>query len=132
PRQGINTCGANDIFFFDTRKDAAGDLVYVANKKMPEPVLLPKRFLFPLITAKQFRKENEPVAKWVLLPYHQNGKPLKQEDVAHYPELMDYLNIHQSVLKNRKGVMLGAMLSGGCWWRLLGVGAYNFFPYKIV
>jgi hypothetical protein len=28
--------------------------------------------------------------------------------------------------------MLNAMLKRGHWWAMLGVGEYNFFPYKVV
>ncbi|MCO5280168.1 MAG: hypothetical protein M9931_03810 [Chitinophagales bacterium] len=29
-------------------------------------------------------------------------------------------------------MMLNAMLKRGHWWAMLGVGEYNFFPYKVV
>ena len=28
--------------------------------------------------------------------------------------------------------MLNALLNRGHWWAMLGVGEYNFFPYKVV
>lgn len=48
------------------------------------------------------------------------------------PELKNYLEENKEALQNRKGVMLNAMMKRGHWWAMLGVGAYNFFPHKIV
>jgi hypothetical protein len=49
-----------------------------------------------------------------------------------FPELQSYLEENNESLRSRKGVMLNAMLNRGHWWAMLGVGEYNFFPYKIV
>lgn len=131
PRQGINTCGANDIFFFDDLTEINNDLVSVSNKSKNK-IILPKKFIFPLITSKEFKKETSKPSKWVLLPYNKNGKPLEWKQIQQYPELRFYLESNEDVLKNRKGVMLNALINRGYWWSMLGVGEYNFFPYKVV
>lgn len=131
PRQGINTCGANDIYFFDTLTDEDDKLVRVSNKHKNE-ILLPKEFVFPLITAKEFKSEKTSPSKWVLLPYNTNGKPLEWSQIEMFPELKNYLEENKERLQGRKGVMLNAMLKRGHWWAMLGVGEYNFFPYKVV
>ncbi len=131
PRQGINTCGVNDIFFFDSLTPVNEELVLVSNKKKIN-VVLPKKFIFPLITAKDFKGENTSPAKWALLPYNKNGKPLNYKQIQMFPELGIYLEENKESLQSRKGVMLNAMLNRGQWWALLGVGYYNFFPFKIV
>ncbi len=131
PRQGINTCGANDVYFFDTLEEVSDDLVCVSNKSKAN-ILLPKKFIAPLITSKEFKGKASPPSKWVFLPYNNNGKPLEWEQIQMYPELRTYLQRNKKVLQKRKGVMLNTMLSRGYWWAMLGVGAYSFFPYKIV
>lgn len=131
PRQGINTCGANDIYFFDSLTEVNKDLVCVSNKSK-ENIILPHKFIFPLITSKEFKSKLTSPNKWVLLPYNENGKALEWEQIQMHPELSSYLEKNKHVLQNRKGVMLNAMLKRGHWWAMLGVGEYNFFPYKVV
>ncbi len=129
PRQGINTCGANDVFFFDTLMEKNNELVVVSNK-FKSNIVLPRKYIYPLITAKQFREQEG--NKWVLLPYATNGKPLDWQEIEHYPELKTYLETNKEKLHNRKGTMLQATIRRGYWWALLGVGEYNFAAYKIV
>ena len=131
PRQGINTCGANDVFFFDTLSEVNKYFVSVSNKSR-ENIVLPREYVFPLITSKEFKAETDSPHKWVLLPYNPNGKPLEWEQIQQLPELKRYIETNKELLQGRKGVMLKAMLSRGYWWSMLGVGVYNFFPYKIV
>ncbi len=131
PRQGINTCGANNIFFFDSLEEIDHRIVKVSNKNICN-VLLPKSFIYPLITAKEFKSGSTNPTKWVLLPYNANGKTLEWKQIERFPELSGYLEKNKNDLQNRKGVMLQAMLKRGHWWSMLGVGDYNFFPYKVV
>lgn len=131
PRQGVNTCGANDVYFFNKYEVINEELVNVSNKSK-EDIILPEEFVFPLITSKEFITEESRPSKWVLLPYHFNGKPLEWNQIQKYPELRLYLEASKEILRSRKGVMLSAMLSRGYWWAMLGVGGYNFFPYKVV
>ena len=131
PRQGINTCGANDVYFFDTLEEVNDDLVSVSNKSKSN-IILPKKYVLPLITSKEFKAEITSPSKWVFLPYNRNGKPLEWEQIQMYHELNNYLEKNKEILLKRKGVILNAMLSRGHWWAMLGVGEYNFFPYKIV
>jgi hypothetical protein len=131
PRQGINTCGANNVYFFDDLTYLTEDLVCVSNKSR-DNIVLPKKFIFPLISSKEFKGNSSTPSKWVLLPYNRNGKPLELKQIQQFPELSNYLESNKDILQGRKGVMLNAIISRGHWWALLGVGEYNFFPYKVV
>lgn len=131
PRQGINTCGANEVFFFDQYEDLGNGQVRVSNKQQ-EGVILPKQFVYPLISSSNFKQEIAEPAKWVLLPYNKNGRPLEWKQILGFPALAEYLEKHSKQLQSRKGVMLNALFKRGQWWALLGVGEYCFFPYKIV
>lgn len=131
PRQGINTCGANDVYFFDDLVDVNEHLVRVSNKSR-DNVILPKKFIFPLITSKEFKGDLSNPSKWVLLPYNISGKPLEWKQIQQSPELSSYLESNKESLQGRKGVMLNSMLKRGHWWAMLGVGEYNFFPCKVV
>lgn len=126
PRQGVNTCGANDILFFEKYQD-----LDEAHCLLNDEIVLPKKFVFPLLTSKNFKipLSNQ---KWVLLPYKKNGKPLTWTEIEEFAYLKNYLLKHQNKLANRKGKILHALMSRGYWWAMLGVGKYNFAPYKIV
>jgi len=131
PRQGVNTCGANEVFFFDNLKERSGDLVELSNKQF-SGIILPRQFVYPLICNKDFKMDGLQPSKWVLLPYNRNGRPLEAEYIKSFPTLENYLNERKDILKSRKGVMLNATIKRGYWWALLGVGEYSFFPFKIV
>ncbi|MBI4658538.1 MAG: SAM-dependent DNA methyltransferase [Verrucomicrobia bacterium] len=116
PRQGVNTCGANRVFIFDS---------------LPEG--LPGEFLFPLITSECFRNGDTSPRRHVLLPYDTTtGKPLTETALCHHPALWTYLLAHRDELLARKGTMLNTWLKRGLWWALLGVGDYSFAPFKVV
>lgn len=114
PRQGVNSCGANDIFIFDTNKG-----------------LLPKQFLFPLLSKEHWKGDNTP-SRWVLLPYDKTtGRPLSWSQIQEYPSLAEYLLSKKSFLSMRKGTMIRSSIKKGIWWAALGVGPYSFSPFKV-
>lgn len=116
PRQGVNTCGANRVFIFDSAPEG-----------------LPGEFLFPLITSDCFRNGATPPRRHVLLPYDTDtGKPLTESAIRSHPALWSYLLAHKDELLARKGTMLGTWLKRGLWWALLGVNDYSFAPFKVV
>jgi len=129
PRQGVNTCGANEVFFFDSCVEQ-GEYCVLSNKVVRE-CILPKKYIQPLITTGNF-KENENPLKWVFLPYNSDGKPLTFHQIEKENCLREYLLSKKEILENRKGTMLNAHIKRGIWWALLGVGEYNFSQYKIV
>lgn len=116
PRQGVNTCGANDVFIFDEL-----------------PFDLPQDFLFPLITKECFREEAPSPRKHVLLPYdQQTGRPLDSAKMRSILTLAAYFSTRKSRLLARKGTMLNTWMKRGIWWACLGVGGYSFAPFKVV
>lgn len=137
PRQGVNTCGANDWFFFDHYEMLDEHLCEVVVSEeialnSHKKIVLPRRYVYPLLTGKNFRESESQPHKWVLLPYLPNGKPLEPRQVLADEHLSKYLLNSRKHLENRKGTMLSAWLNKGYWYALLGVGDYNFYPWKIV
>ncbi len=127
PRQGINTCGANNIFFFNSYED-----VSPTNCLLNNTHLLPKEFVFPLIVSDNFNSKDTSPKKWVLLPYAKTGKPLKLQTIQKNPLLWSYLEQNMSELKARKGKLIQTWRDRGYWWALLGVGKYSFSKHKVV
>jgi hypothetical protein len=115
PRQGVNTCGANEIFIFNEEPD------------------LSKNFTFPLITKECFREENPSPHKYIVLPYDMSsGRPLEETALRSIPKLFAHFSRHKNKLCARKGTLLNTWTKRGVWWACLGVGEYNFAPFKIV
>ncbi|WP_462318262.1 Eco57I restriction-modification methylase domain-containing protein [Marinilabilia sp.] len=127
PRQGLNTCGANSIFFFSSYQKINDDLCIV-----DETIKLPSQFVFPLLKSINFKDQSQDPKAWVLIPYNHNGKPLSKKEINKYPELKSYLYSHHPKLTTRKGTLINAWINKGQWWAMLGVGSYNFSSYKVV
>jgi hypothetical protein len=109
-RQGINTLGANSIFFF---------------KKQP-PFASP--LLKPLLKSSDVNPFHYNKSYWVLLPYTDNGALISENDLQlHYPIAYNYLLKHKDVLQNRKSRFIKQ-----CWYALFGIGQYTFTKYKVV
>ena len=130
PRQGINTCGANRIFFFDSLRSEYRGACEVSNKFLT--ATLPSAYLYPLITSKNFAPNVSSPQKWVLLPYDQTGKILNDQEIRANDLLWSYFQKYESPLRDRKGLLINVWIKKGLWWALLGVGEYSFAPHKIV
>ena len=116
PRQGVNTCGANDVFIFTKALDD-----------------LPPEFVFPLVTKECFPAEDAVPRRYVLLPYDsRTGRPLSDAHLKARPALWHHFQLHKVALQSRKGTMLNAWIQHGRWWACLGVGKYSFAPFKII
>jgi hypothetical protein len=115
PRQGINTCGANSVFIFNSR-----------------PRELPDEYIFPLATGKLWEGGTDP-EKWILLPYSSDtARPLSPLEIKREKALWNYLNEYREKLQNRRGKFIRSMIEKGIWWALLGVGPYSFTPCKVI
>lgn len=131
PRQGVNTCGANGTLLFSDFKRLDDDLAEVFSKDHGN-VILPAKFLYPLLDKANFADPTCPPKRFVLLPYDpDSGKPLSLLDVKRHPELWQFLRRASSILKSRKGNLIGAWIKRGQWWASLGVGPYCFTPFKV-
>lgn len=116
PRQGVNTCGANNIFIFEEK-----------------PEHLPDKFVFPLATKDIWKNSDTVPHKWILLPYDgASAQPLSWADIERHEGLCRYLTDVRYQLETRKGTLIRAAILKGFWWSLLGVGPYSFAPYKVI
>ena len=121
-RQGVNPCGASRVLFL---RDVAAidDDRAEAESAVAGPVVLPRRFLYPLLTADQFRDPMASPRRWALLPHDPTtGQPLTPEQVAGCAELASYLERCRPLLENRRGQWLRQWIDRGRWWRCLASG----------
>jgi len=131
PRQGINTCGANDIFFFDKFEILDNHKVRLINKRNIE-LTIDKKYVYPLTVASTLKTDKPKPEKLVLIPHFENGKPLDFNTLYHEKELYSYLLRYKYELSNRKGVLINSWINKGFWWTLMGIGKYSFAKYKIM
>jgi len=108
PRQGINTLGANKIFFFDT-----------------PPFRSP--LIQPLLRSGDLEPFGVNPSRYVLLPYME-GRLLREEELlGDHPLVWEYLCLHKPVLEKR-----ASRFSQNNWYSLFGIGPYTFSPYLVV
>ncbi len=131
PRQGVNTCGANHVFFFNSYKLTAGNKVELLNSS-GEKLTVHSKFVFPLTVSSTLSKDKPVPEKLILIPHKANGKPIDYEELQAEEEMFLYLSKCKDILQNRKGVLINTWIKKGYWWALLGIGEYSFKPYKIM
>jgi hypothetical protein len=125
PRQGVNTCGANDVFIFERRGNRF-------RNGFGEECDLEEELLFPLMNAGSFGRPARTPPRWILTPHDtRTGRPLAWSVIAAYGGVADYLTRHRERLSRRKGILIQTHIGRGFWWSLLGVGPYAFAPWKV-
>lgn len=125
PRQGINTCGANDILIF---KPVDG----IFQNQLGEKIALENDLLLPLIDKSCF-SACSPKERLILTPHRKtDGKPLSLRELKQYPKTYAYLSSKKEAMEQRKGAMINAHIKRGLWWALLGVGPYSYAKWKVV
>jgi hypothetical protein len=125
PRQGVNTCGANDIFILERSTDGF-------RNGFGDEHELEEELLFPLMNAGNFGRSLRGPQRWILVPHDlRTGRPLAWEAIAKHGRVATYLSRHCEALTRRKGTLINAHIGRGFWWALLGVGPYAFAPWKV-
>ncbi len=131
PRQGVNAQGASAVFQIREIGEKKDGRLPVINSKGISG-FLPAEMVYPLMSAACFNdEETARPERWFFMPYSREGKVLSREQLEHYPDAVEWLKRHRKILENRKGVMLKSFVSRGIYWALLGVGSYNFAPWKL-
>lgn len=127
PRQGVNTCGANAVYFVERLRERGDDVEIRDGTGRLHTV--PRRFVYPVATPVEFVGARVP-ARWVVLPYEAStGRPLGTLDGT---GLERFFAAHRERLVARKGRMLRSAIEAGRWWSMLGVGTYCFGPWKVM
>lgn len=130
PRQWVNTCWANHVFMFDDYEEIDNYYVKLWNKKNNN-VILPKKYIEPLMDKKNFNWIENPQKRVLLLHNKNNWKPLEWSDFSSDDVLINYLNLWYDFLNARKWTLINVQISKGYWRGLLWVWPYSFKPYKI-
>ncbi|MDC7219197.1 MAG: N-6 DNA methylase [Spirochaetales bacterium] len=109
-RQGINTLGANGVYFFNEKPD------------------LEEALLHPLLRSGDVGENRAEPSRWVLLPYDGEGCLLEEKTLKKdYPKSWEYLLSRKDKLEGRK-----SRFAKKSWYALFGIGPYTFAPWKVV
>ncbi|MDA3849667.1 MAG: hypothetical protein PF447_00170, partial [Spirochaetaceae bacterium] len=109
-RQGINTLGANGIYFFNETPDLEPELI------------------FPLLRSGEISSWKHSPSRFCLIPYYPDGKIIEENVLKKdYPKTWEYLIKNKEHLSNRKSRFVKKH-----WYGLFGVGKYTFSPYKVI
>ncbi len=124
PRQGVNTCGAADIFIYTTVTELDDEHFLLSNKTHQNVKML-KSCVYPLVS--------KTTSKYIVILHDRTtGKPFSPEYIRARPVLQSFVQFHETILKNRKGSLIQNWVRRGLFWACLGVGPYNFFEYKVL
>lgn len=133
PRQGLNTCGANGIFFGDVVEGSLQDEVVLFKNLEGETFQVETFIIYPLLMRDNLTKGIEEPLRYVLLPYDRNtAKPLSERELSRYPQAFSYFESKREILLNRKGTLIQSAMNNTSPWALLGVGEYSFAPFKLL
>ncbi len=132
PRQGVNPCGATDLFVFD-RLERVDDAHVAVGNRSCDRAILPRRYVVPVVTPHTLAEPVHTPRRWMLVPHDQaTGRPLSHEQVEAEPALARYLASHEQRLRARRGPVLRRFVDAGRYWALLGVGPYSYAPFKVL
>jgi Eco57I restriction-modification methylase len=140
-REGVNTRGANGIFYVEQVGDGDENRILMRNipsagrKRVPqETAKVDKEHVYPLLMGKDVRRWTASPSMRILLP-HSPLSPtdpipessLRKHDKATYK----FLSKFETVLRRRRKFR-NFDPSSGAFYGLYNVGTYTFSPYKVV
>lgn len=109
-RQGVNTLGANSVFFFKKDPPFSSSLIK------------------PLLKSSDIKPFSCSASYHVLYPYNEEGRLIDEESLSiDYPTEYNYLRSNRELLTNRK-----SRFAQKNWYGLFGVGPYTSTEYKVV
>jgi hypothetical protein len=133
PRQGLNTCGANGVFFGDLVSGSLRDRVVGFRNLDGESFEIESSIVFPLLMRDNLTKGIKSPLRFVLLPYNpKTAKPLTKEEIQDLPLAEKYFTNKVPRLLTRRGTLIQSGMSKTSPWCLLGVGPYSFAPFKLL
>jgi len=131
PRQGVNCQGASGVFHLSEIGEEQDGRIPVRSKGGYRG-FLPSELVFPLMSTGSFSHSEESIPdRWIFMPYGKNGKILTPEELENFPDALEWLERHRTVLEQRRGMMLKKLMGKGLYWALIGVGPYTFAPWKL-
>lgn len=139
---GVNTGGANGIYWFERLANAGGGRWRVRNlpgrgksTDPPRTAELEHRFLFPLLTARDLRGWQALPRHWILLVQDPDRRVGIAEEVlaAEGPRALDYLRSYERRLRDRAAFRRYFQgRKSAAFYSMFNVGRYSLAPHKVV
>jgi len=140
--EGVNTGGANAVFWVDIVYKRPDGLVVVRNitegakvkvDEVTEPI--EPDLLYPLLRGRYVQRWQAVPSALIIVPQDptdaKHGYPEKKL-MANYPRCYDYLAKFHKVLENRPAYKKYLQPFGEPWYSLYDVKNYTFAPWKVV
>lgn len=139
--EGVNTGGANGVYWLEIVGQRPDGLVVVSNltegaKREVENVqtVIEPDLLYPLLRGRDVQRWQAQPSAYILMiqdPEKRTGIP---EDVmsVRYPKTYAYLKHFEDVLWQRKSQSVRRLMESGAFYSIFAVGDYTFAPYKVV
>lgn len=143
-REGVNTGGANGVFYLHLPEEVTGDdktltvRNLTAGIKRPVPEVtarLEGALIYPLLRGRDIRPWKAEPQSYILLT-HREGEGLRaipeQELKDKYPRVAQYLAEFAPILDQRRTRVVRNLMATGPFYSVFGIGDYTFAPYKVV
>ena len=147
--EGVNTGGANGVYWVRILETRADGLVVVENiterakRVVPQvTAVLEPDLLYPLLRGRDVaRWRAEPAAHILMVQDPQTRRGIPEEDLkARYPKTWEYLNRFEPILRERAAFKryftrrdkTGTVVDTGPFYSMFDVGDYTFAPWKVV
>ena len=138
--EGVNSGGANAVFWVEILKRQASGLVEISNitegqkREVPsETMTIEPDLLYPLIRGRDVKRWKAEPAAWIIMaqdPIKRRGIDQKEIQL-HYPKTYTYLKRFENVLRSRAAYKR-YFKEDAPFYSMFDVGNYTFAPHKVV
>ncbi len=137
---GVNTGGANAVYWFEILKEeafgcvVARNLVGAAKRKVKSQVVrLEKARLFPLLRGKDVSLWRAIPGAWLLLTQDpRTRRGIDESEMKKTPKTLEWLQQHQRMLQERAAYKRFFKTAEAPFWSMFDVGHYTLKPWKVV
>lgn len=141
-REGVNTGGANGVFWLEileTRKDGLlviRNITEGAKREVQkvEAVLEPD-LVYPLLRGRDVNRWSAIPSAYILITHFEGAglNAISETDMKDkYPHTFKYLNQFKGLLFERKSQSVRSLMEKGPFYSMFAVGEYTFAPWKVV
>jgi hypothetical protein len=140
--EGVNTGGANAVYWVDIVGQRPDGLVMVTNitegaKRGVEQVTMPLEpdLLYPLLRGRDVKRWRAEPSAWIVVPQDPSRPSRAYPEEAlqrDYPKTYAYLKRFESVLRQRSGFRQILSRRDSEFYGLMDIDRYTFAPYKVV
>lgn len=139
PRLGINTGGANKIFWIKILRKISNNKIVITNLSGDdEEYIIDINLVYPLIRARDIRRWHIKFSNiYIIVPhnYKTGISAIPETDLKEkYPKTYEYFNNNKikQILTSRRALKYRWGGSIKWWYSLFEIGQYTFSPYKVI